>query len=396
MNSGSLKERKKQEQEKEAKTLRALMCRKKILAEAKREKRRKKKSVDDLLPMLSLKGIRYHALRPAETYVPRSYNLEKQLTGLLNHLFVKYPVPEFLYQVCLADGSEIAKKPRYMDDFTQAQAVYKQWFITLAQGGSFPKAVKGTMTSREACVFLSAPWGRKIHENVWWAKMTVAGVPEKLIGELIDRVFTNHLPDDPDGRLGETIFFYARQHQDLNRNSFDEVTDFLAHKLRFDRQFRMQGRTASSVVKLSNEWHLQMQQAKLGKHIQWHGLGIADWSYEDKSEVWFVTELRDNKELVNEGRKQKHCVYSYVQRCVEGRSFIFSIRGCRKIAADYTDEGQPIWDRQFETRRVTVEVSPSRTVVQVRGPSNRPPIPEEREVLRRWAGEKGITLPVRG
>ena len=396
MNSGSLKERKKQEQEKEVKILRALMCRKKIHAEAKREKRRKRKSVDDLLLMLSLKGIRYHALQPAETYVPRSYNLEKQLTGLLNHLFVKYPVPAFLYQVCLSDGSKITKKPRCMDDFTRAQAVYKQWFITLAQGGSFPKAAKGTMTSKEACVFLSAPWGRKIHENVWWAKMTVAGVPEKLIGELINRVFTNHLPDDTDGRLGETILFYARQHQDLNRNSFDEVTDFLAHKLRFDRQFRMQGRTASSMVKLSNEWHLQMQQAKLGKHIQWRGLGIADWSYEDKSEVWFVTELRDNKELVNEGRKQKHCVYSYVQRCAEGRSFIFSIRGCRKIAADYTDEGLPIWDRQFEMRRVTVEVSPSRTVVQVRGPLNRPPIPEEREVLRRWAGEKGITLAARG
>ena len=396
MGGATLKERKKQEQETEAKIFAALTCRKKVLAEAKRENRHKKKSVEELLPMLSLKGIRYHALRPAETYVPRSHNLDKQLTGLLNHLFVQYPVPGFLYQVCLSDGSASAKKPRVMDDFTRVQETYRHWFIILAQGGSFPKAAKGTMTSREACVFLSAPWGRKIHENIWWAKMTVAGVPNTLIGTLIDRIFTNHLPDDPDGRLGEAILFYARQYRGLTRNSLDEVTDFLAHKLRHDRQFRLQGRTASSVVKLSNEWHLQMQQAKLGKHIQWSGMGIADWVYEDKSEVWFVTELCYNKELVNEGRKQKHCVYSYVQRCVEGRSFIFSIRGCRKIAADYTADGQPIWDRQFEMRRVTIEVSPSRTVVQVRGPLNRPPIPEEREVLRRWAGEKGITLAARG
>ncbi len=398
MGGVTLKERKKQEQETETKILDALTCRKKVLADAKRESKRKKKSVDDLLPMLALKGIYYHALRPAETYVPRSHNLDKQLTGLLNHLFVRYPVPSFLYQVCLSDAAEAAqgKTQGGKDEFSRAQQIYRQWFITLAQGGSFPKAVKGIMTSREACVFLSAPWGRKIHENIWWAKMTVAGVPTALIGTLIDRIFTNHLPADSDGRLGEAIIFYARQHQGLTRNSLDEVTDFLAHKLRQDRQFRLLGRTASSVVKLSNEWHLQMQQAKLGKHIQWGGLGIADWVYEDKSEVWFVTELRDNKELVNEGRKQKHCVYSYVQRCVEGRSFIFSIRGCRKIAADYTDEGLPIWDRAFEMRRVTLEVSPSRTVVQVRGPLNRPPIPEEREVLRRWAGEKGITLAARG
>jgi len=393
MNSGSLKQRKVQEQEKEAKILHALTCRKKILAAAKRENRRKKKSVDELLSLLTLKGVSAHALRPAETYVPRSHNLDRQLTGLIDHLFVQYPVPGFLYQVCFADKAAAAKgQPKgVVDDFSRAQQIYRQWFVTLAQGGSFPKAAKSVMTSKEAYVFLRAPGGRKVHENVWWAKMTVAGVPEKLIGELIDRVFTNYLPDDPDGRLGETTLFYARQHQDLTKSSLDEVTDFLAHKLRYDRQFRMLGRTASSVVKLSNEWHLQMQRAKLGKHIQWSGLGVADWSYEDKTEVWDVIELKDNKELVNEGRKQKHCVYSYVQRCVEGRSFIFSMRACRKLAADYDAEGRPIWDKTFEMRRVTIEVGPSRGIVQVRGPLNRPPGPEEKEVLRRWAGEKGIT-----
>lgn len=390
----TLTERKKQEQEKEAEIVHALTCRKKLLAEAKRENRRKKKSVDELLSLLTLKGMTAHTLRPAEGYVPRSYNLDRQLTGLIDHLFVQYPVPGFLYQVCLADKTAAAKNPQKtaMSDASRAQLVYRQWFVTLAQGGSFPKAAKGVMTSREASIFLRAPEGRKVHENIWWAKMTVAGVPEKLIGELIDRVFTNHLPGDVDGRLGETIQFYARHSLSLTKSTRDEVTDFIAHKLRADRQFRMQGRTASSVVKLSNEWHLQMQRAKLGKHIQWDGLGITDWLYKDKSEVWDVIELKDNKELVNEGRKQKHCVFSYVHRCVQGQSFIFSLRAYRKLAADYDAEGNPIWDRSFELRRVTIEVSPGRGIVQVRGPLNRPPAPEEREVLRRWAGEKGITI----
>ena len=52
MGGATLKERKKQEQETEAKILAALTCRKKALAEAKRENRHKKKSVDELLPML--------------------------------------------------------------------------------------------------------------------------------------------------------------------------------------------------------------------------------------------------------------------------------------------------------------------------------------------------------
>lgn len=402
MGGETLREKKKKQEEREAQILRALTCRKKALADAKRESRRKKKCVGELVSLLAMQGLYGHVLRPAHQYVPKSYNLDRQLMGLINHMFVRYAVPDFMYQVCLADiatGAKGAGAPRPLlavkDDVTRAQDIYRQWFVTLAQGGSFNKLVNGVMTSREAVTFLTAPTGRRVHENVWWAKMKVAGVPDALIPMLIDRVFTSHLPDDPDGRMAEAIQFYARQHRDLDRNSLGEVTDFVTHKLRHDTRFRLKGRTASSVIKLSNEWHLQMQRAKLGKHVGWGGLGIADWQFEDKAEVWFVTELRDNKELVNEGRKQKHCVYSYVQRCVEGRSAIFSVRACRKIAADYDTEGRPIWDREYETRRVTVEVSPSRTVVQARGPLNRAPLPEEREVLRRWAGEKGITLAAR-
>ena len=42
----------------------------------------------------------YRGLRPLETYVPRSHNFEKQVIGLINHLYVRYPVPSFLYPVC--------------------------------------------------------------------------------------------------------------------------------------------------------------------------------------------------------------------------------------------------------------------------------------------------------
>lgn len=370
-----LQEKKKQAEQNEARILHALTCRKKALADAKRLKKHKKKTVIELVALLSLKGLWTYARQSACTYVPRSHNLDKQLTGLINHLFVQYPVPLFLYQVFF--------DPR-------ADLMHKKWFMTLAQGRSFPKAVKGVMTSMEACAFLSAPSSRRIHENVWWAKLKVAGIPDATSGALIDRVFTSYAAQDKDGRLAETIQFYARHGHALSRASFDEVTDFVAYKLRNDPQFRLKGRTASSMVKLTSEWHLLMQRAKLGTHIQWAGLRVADWSYEDKAEVWEVIELRDNKELVNEGRKQKHCVYSYVQSCVAGRSFIFSLRACRKLAADYTEDGKPIWSREFETRRVTIELNSSRGIVQVRGPLNRPPSGEEQQVLRRWMGERGV------
>ena len=76
--------------------------------------------------------------------------------------------------------------------------------------------------------------------------------------------------------------------------------------------------------------------------------------------------------------------------CAFGRAAIFSLRAYRKIVGGYHDDGSVIWDRAFETTRVTVEVNAHRMVVQVRGLMNRGPTDEEKLYLRMWAGEKGL------
>src|SRR5207249_538615 len=104
------------------------------------------------------------------------------------------------------------------------------------------------MTGKEAFTFLNAPANGRIYENVWRAKMMVAGLPVAVIEKLIGRIFCEYLFDDPDGRLAEVIQFYARYHRDMNRVTFGEITDFLAWKSRNDAAFRLKGRTVSSVV----------------------------------------------------------------------------------------------------------------------------------------------------
>ncbi len=361
----------------------ALRERGKLLEGVKREKKRKKKCLGELLSLLNLCGIQGRTMRPIDGYLPRSHNLDKQLIGLLNHLYVRYPVPAFMYQACIKASD---------DPFRDMHSTYREWFVALAQGGSFQKLAKGFMTSREAYAFLSAPSGRHIHENVWWAKMRVAGLPVPLIEKLIERLFGHYFFDDPHGRLAEVIQFYARFHQDMDRVTFGEITDFIAWKLRRDRAFRLKGRTLTSMVKLTNEWQVLMQKAKLGQNVEWAGLGLRDWELEARDRIWTVEELRDNRELLNEGRKQKHCVYSYVYWCKTGRSAIFSLRGYRKVPVGYTDDGEVVWDKTMEQTRVTIEVNSQRAVVQVRGLMNRGPTDDEKRVLRAWAGEMGLTL----
>jgi len=381
-NGQSLRERKAEELKRETQLQLALVGRKKVLEKGKREKQQKKKPLGDLLTRLSLHGIQNAVIRPAYTHVPRSRNLDKQLAGLLNHMYVRYPVPSFLYDCCRKETG---------DPFECMHDLYRQWFVCLAQGGSFPKLVKGFMTSREASVFLGAPAANRIHENVWWAKMRMAGIPLGTIEKLNERVFAQYFFDDPYGRLAEVIQFFARYHAQMDRVSFGEITDFLAWKLRNDRRFSLKGRTLSSVTKLTNEWHVLMQKAKLGQSIEWKGLGIPPWEYEAKQRIWSVEELRSNRDLMNEGRKQKHCVYSYVHWCVAGRSAVFSLRAYRKVVKDYSEEGMLIWDKTLEQTRITIEINSSRRIVQVRGPLNRAATDEEKGILRMWAGEKGVS-----
>ncbi len=71
------------------------------LENAKREAKRKKKTPTDLLDYLSIVDPQLIERRicDIERFIPRSHNLNKQIRSFIDHLFVKYPVPEFMYGV---------------------------------------------------------------------------------------------------------------------------------------------------------------------------------------------------------------------------------------------------------------------------------------------------------
>lgn len=351
---------------------------------AKTKKAPKRKSVDFLASKIITEITRDHFIRPLETYPNRSYNSEKQIYGLIRHLYVKYPVPDFLYDVCRNDYKP--KHPKMHPD-------YLLWFLALAQGQSFPKLAKPYMTAKEAHCFLSGPYN-EIHMNIWWAKLRVAGIPSNVADKLIERVFKNHFFVDESGRLNELVTFYAHHHQDMDKTTLGEVNDYIVWLLANEPEFRFKGRTAASMVNLSNDWHRLMQRAKLGRFVEWNSMGFEPWELIGKNTIWTMEELTNNKELANEGRKQKHCVFGYVSSCAAGNCHIFSLREHSKGVFGADDEGNPIYKPVSELNRITVEVR-NRAAVQIRGHLNRLIQPHEMSILRIWAGEKGVPISSR-
>ncbi len=379
----ALKERKTRELEIEQTYLATLSGSNRRLDEQKREKKHKKKTAQELFERLDVAYISGYIIRPADQYIPKSYNIDRQTVGLIDHLFVKYRVPDFFYKICL--------NGRFTD--AHIRQTYQRWFIVLAQGGSFRKLVQDVMTSKEAATFLAGPYD-DIHDNVWWAKMTIAGVPRSILYRLIDRIFHDYdVKHFASRRMTELIQFYAQYGDQMDKNTFQEITDFAAWKLRNDPWFQFKGRTLNSMCMLSNEWHLMMQKASLGRYCSWPYLGAPEWEHETDREVWSVIELRSNVELMKEGRKQKHCVYSYVSQCSKGNSHIFSLRGYRKLTGSRDENGNTIaWIKESgnEFTRITMELNRHRHIVQVRGYCNRSPSEQERNIIHHWASHKGL------
>src|SRR5438105_582227 len=119
-------------------------CSGRSLAQPTARKKLRKLPQSELIEMLDLAGVRHLAIRPLGAYTPRSADIRKQLVRLVEHMFVEYGVPEFLY----------ASFMRGEAPFDFAHEMYRMWLVALGQGHSFPRLVQPHMSSREAHVFL--------------------------------------------------------------------------------------------------------------------------------------------------------------------------------------------------------------------------------------------------
>jgi hypothetical protein len=150
-------------------------------------------------------------------------------------------------------------------------------------------------------------------------------------------------------------------------------------------------------VKLANEWHrVQVVLASNGKagFVEWPGLGWPVWTktiptIPNAGTRIEVTELTSSRGLMDEGSKQSHCVGSYVRMCAEGSTNIFTMRFymAKRNPPDHVEK----WTKLDHMHRLTIEVHNGR-IQQVKGKCNRIPTPEEKQIVKEWAGDKGLTM----
>ena len=320
-------------------------------------------------------------IRDPQNWISKSYNINRQTVDFAKWLYCEYDVPPFMFEIFVPKYVKLSRIRRVIaPSSTYDKKNFKEfmsWVITIGQGYSFAKTVKSIFTKKEAHLFLNAPNTNSIVENIWWARCKAREIPDNITLFIVQR-FPHMSYNSP--FWISFLNFIKNNEDELNIDTLQELVDFIpAHRRRVEN-FSLKGRTLNSLIQLSNEWHRVQQVTKHDKYQQWDGINVENWSYTNKSEkiTWNIRQLRNSKELYNEGRRMRHCVYGYVDSCVRGTSGIFTMKS--------TDQ------YDIDEAHLTIEVTNGGRLVQVRGRLNRKPSAREYNALYKWALERHLTI----
>ncbi len=127
---------------------------------------------------------------------------------------------------------------------------------------------------------------------------------------------------------------------------FAHITDYAANLM--DNDLDITARTFNGLAKAAHRWHQDEQQAIAAARVQqeidhregwfhsWNSLidttSFPDTAEEGRPPITAVP-LTNTPDLLDEGRRMRHCVATYSNRCSAGRSRIFSIRQDDNILA---------------------------------------------------------------
>ena len=90
-----------------------------------------------------------------------------------------------------------------------------------------------------------------------------------------------------------------------------------------------------------------------------------------------IRQITNDVALMVEGRVMSHCVYTYLQACLERRSSIWTLA--------YTEGSSVV------NKTLTIEVRDN-AIVQIRGQVNRMATKLEMRIIREWAAKAGLKV----
>lgn len=160
-----------------------------------------------------------------------------------------------------------------------------------------------------------------------------------------------------------------------------EVLDYLQEKVFVEgEQINLKNKSVRNLLAEIDHWHEQLRVSRILKRVGAKKLvesEIETYFTDLDGESFVIKQIKRTNELYYEGEYLHHCVYTYRRYCLDGSTFIFSLR--------------KIDENADELPLITIEVV-SNQIRQIKGKFNRQPLEFEKEIIRTWALEKQLKI----
>jgi hypothetical protein len=327
-------------------------------------------------------------VRDISTWEWTSRNTYKQTKSLIEHLFCKYEVPEFMFQV----WTEKNLNNKHLE-----------WFFQLASGESARNLLKFPIpiTKRMAHEFINTPFpGYSIDDAIRRSQvLSMGGEPRLADAIMMSRLrheFTNN-------DFWATVIQFFINTPMINLDEVGAIIDYINEKKYTQTRvvvdgiatyrpempgFTMKGRNVETLIRDTHEWHkelnrLRRQAGATGSYhykpdltSKWQRSLVKPFKFvegkNEKQKIWNILEITNASDLYDEGKSMHHCVYSYLSSCISGKCSIFSLK-------------------LFGISMATIEVRDSRAV-QIRGSHNKKPDDKEIAIINNWSKEENIEI----
>jgi hypothetical protein len=328
----------------------------------------------ELAPALVQLGLHYHRRRrELSDWQPPSKNAFRQLDSLVRHLFDGFgDVPAWVRH-------RWGQAPDLRNDLCPSALL-----VHLGSGQPLRSfaGLPVRLSKWQAHLMQQAPAGCTFHEAYRYAQLAERGAPEYLGVVLASPL--GRLPSSADDDVYLAVLDLFRAKPEVDAWQFGAVCDYVRLR-RYQGTpteppqpgFSVRGRTLASLLAGTARWQRTLGRAHANSYFNqlldttWPGLpvpgfvgGAGDWVR--------IRQLLSYPELLEEGQQMQHCVASFMHRCLRGQAGIYSLTlgGARKL---------------------TLQLSPERRLVQVRGKHNRAPTAEESGWVLSWLMQEGIS-----
>jgi hypothetical protein len=336
-------------------------------------------------------------VREISSWKPKSHNTAKQFSSLVKHLFAKYHTPSFLETAWLEREKNLGN-----ENVNSWEWTHKQWYLAIANGSSVRSLtdLPPNFTKRMMHEFLQAPNYITVHEALRYAQVKGFGGDERLAW-YVNQTFLGRNQFLNDAFWQTVIQFFANvemfdyeqlgaifdyiQSQKFGQNYTNHLYQENGHRgvavQPAQPNFEMKGRTADNLLRQTLAWHNELNKTSR-RFLAWKKSTIRDFVFTEgtahNEQTYCFVELLNTKALFEEGNAMKHCVASYDQSCVNGRSAIFSLS---------------IANSSQDLRLATIEVNlQNNQIVQLKGKLNTAVGVKVMEMVSRWATMENLSV----